>query len=79
MSSFADKILDCKKKKIFFFFSSKFSTIPEDHLNHLTVFPSLRPAGRNEVLQLKHTMDALLNRVGADLIEEKGPTQVRIH
>jgi hypothetical protein len=58
------------------FISSKFSTTVEDHMNHLTVFPSLKPVGRNEVLQLKHTMDALLSRVGADTIEEKGPTQL---
>ncbi len=46
-------------------------------MNHATVFPSLKPAGRNEVIQLKHTMDALLKRVGADIIDQKGPTQVR--
>jgi hypothetical protein len=50
--------------------------MPEDHLNHLTVFPSLKPTGRNEVIKLKHTMDSLLKRVGADIIEQKGPTQV---
>jgi hypothetical protein len=42
----------------------------------LTVFPSLKPTGRNEVIKLKHTMDSLLKRVGADIIEQKGPTQV---
>ena len=53
-----------------------YATMPEDHLNHLTVFPSLKPAGRNEVIKLKHTMDALLSRVGADCIDQKGPTQL---
>ena len=50
--------------------------MPDDHLNHLTVFPSLKPTSRNEVVQLKHTMDALLKRVGADIIDQKGPTQL---
>ena len=36
----------------------------------------MKPAGRTEVIQLQHTMDALLNRVGADAIDEKGPTQL---
>lgn len=36
----------------------------------------MKPVGRAEVVQLKHTMDAMLTRVGADLIEEKGPTQL---
>ena len=46
-------------------------------MSHATVFPSLKPTSRNEVIQLKHTMDALLKRVGADVIDQKGPTQVR--
>ena len=50
--------------------------MPEDHLNHVTICPSMKPAGRNEVIQLKHTMDALLEKVGANTIEQKGPTQV---
>jgi hypothetical protein len=50
--------------------------MPEDHLNHVTVFPSLKPVARTEVIQLKHTMDALLRRVGADIIDQKGPTQL---
>ena len=65
-----------KKTKSWFSFFRLYSTIAEDHLNHLTVFPSLKPTSRNEVVQLKHTMDALLKRVGADVIDQKGPTQV---
>jgi hypothetical protein len=38
----------------------------------------LKPSGRNEVLQLKHTMEALLKRVGADIIDQTGPTQVKL-
>jgi len=55
---------------------NQFTTMPEDHLNHVTIFPSMKPAGRNEVIQLKHTMDALLEKVGANTIEQKGPTQL---
>lgn len=61
---------------LIFLFKSQYTALTEDHLNHLTTFPSLRPAGRNEVIQLKHTMDALLKRVGADIIDQKGPTQL---
>jgi hypothetical protein len=53
------------------------TVISEGHLKHAIVFPSLKPAGRNEVIQLKHTMDVLLKRVGADCIDQKGPTQVK--
>lgn len=52
--------------------------MPDDHPSHLTAFPSLKPTSRYEVIQLKHTMEALLNRVGADIAEQKGPTQVGI-
>ncbi|CAF0722793.1 unnamed protein product, partial [Brachionus calyciflorus] len=55
---------------------NNFTALTEDHLNHVTTFPSLKPVGRNEVIQLKHTMDALLKRVGADIIDQKGPTQL---
>ena len=63
---------------MFYSLKSQFTTLPEDHLNHVTLFPSMKPAGRNEVIQLKHTMDALLSKVGANTIEQKGPTQVEI-
>lgn len=54
----------------------EYTTTTEDHNKHFTVFPSLKPTGRNEVIQLKHTMDALLKRVGADVVDQKGPTQL---
>ena len=40
----------------------------------------MKPTSRVEVLQLKHTMDSLLKRVGADLDvnDQKGPTQVSV-
>lgn len=56
--------------------TSHYSAITDEHLNHITTFPSLKPTGRNEVIQLKHTMDSLLKRVGADIIDQKGPTQL---
>jgi hypothetical protein len=48
------------------------------HDNHVTVFPSMNPGGRYEVLALKSTMDQMLEKAGlppedADL---QGPSQV---
>ena len=61
-------------------FSSKHTTVAESHLSHLTIFPSMKPTSRVEVLQLKHAMDSMLKRVGADLdIDQKGPTQVSFY
>lgn len=50
--------------------------MPEQHMDHVTIFPSMKPTSRKEVIQLKHTMDALLQKVGLDTIDQKGPTQL---
>ena len=55
---------------------SQYTTLTDDHTFHLTSFPSLKPTGRHEVLQLGHTMDAMLKRIGADELNLKGPTQL---
>ncbi|PVD21951.1 hypothetical protein C0Q70_17754 [Pomacea canaliculata] len=60
------------------FHEDKYSLNPQDHENHLTVFPSLKPSSRYEVVQLKKTMDDMLQKVGFfDMdADSKGPTQL---
>jgi hypothetical protein len=59
-----------------YFIKSAYTTIADDHQKHLTMFPSLKPTCRTEVIQLKHTMNALLKRIGADIVDQKGPPQL---
>ncbi|XP_055896858.1 axonemal dynein light chain domain-containing protein 1-like isoform X1 [Biomphalaria glabrata] len=57
----------------------KYSTNPEDHEKHLVVFPSLKPASRYEVLQLKKSLNNMLDKIGANELDaglEAGPTQM---
>ncbi|XP_067017246.1 axonemal dynein light chain domain-containing protein 1-like isoform X2 [Acropora muricata] len=60
------------------FQEDKFTTYIKGHEDHLTVFPSMKPTGRQEVLKLKHAMDSLLARAGVDDEgkELSGPTQI---
>ncbi|XP_059177935.1 axonemal dynein light chain domain-containing protein 1-like isoform X2 [Physella acuta] len=54
-----------------------YSTKPEDHEKHLVVFPSLKPASRFEVMQLKAALNNMLDKIGAnDLETGSGPTQM---
>ncbi|XP_052221948.1 axonemal dynein light chain domain-containing protein 1-like isoform X3 [Dreissena polymorpha] len=56
----------------------KYSNQVEDHEKHLVIFPSMKPTSRYEVVQLKATMEEMLERAGvndAD-VEIKGPTQM---
>ncbi|XP_053380213.1 axonemal dynein light chain domain-containing protein 1-like [Mercenaria mercenaria] len=56
----------------------KYSNQVEDHEKHLVIFPSMKPASRYEVVQLKSTMEEMLDKAGindADT-EIKGPTQM---
>jgi hypothetical protein len=55
----------------------------EDHQKHATVFPSLNPSGRQEVLALKQALDAMLEKAGVPVGGEgnaatslDGPTQL---
>ncbi|XP_076455039.1 axonemal dynein light chain domain-containing protein 1-like isoform X2 [Babylonia areolata] len=56
----------------------KYTTNPDDHEKHLIVFPSMKPASRFEVMQLKKTMEDMLEKVGFNDIDTdiKGPTQM---
>ena len=50
----------------------------KEHEEHLTIFPSMKPTGRQEVLKLKHAFEVLLTRAGIDDEgkEVTGPTQI---
>nr|XP_022325517.1 axonemal dynein light chain domain-containing protein 1-like isoform X2 [Crassostrea virginica] len=60
------------------FHEDKYSNQVEDHEKHLVVFPSMKPASRFEVVQLKKTMDQMLDKAGVydTDAEIKGPTQM---
>ncbi|CAF0912480.1 unnamed protein product [Adineta ricciae] len=57
-------------------YDDKNTTITEEHLRHVTVFPSLKPVSRAEVLKLKHTMNALLERITIEDSDLQGQTQL---
>ncbi|XP_056012057.1 axonemal dynein light chain domain-containing protein 1-like isoform X3 [Ostrea edulis] len=60
------------------FHEDKYSNQVEDHEKHLVLFPSMKPSSRFEVVQLKKTMDQMLDKAGVyDTDSEiKGPTQM---
>ncbi|CAF1239746.1 unnamed protein product [Adineta steineri] len=57
-------------------YDDKNTTITEEHLHHITVFPSLKPVGRAEVLKLRHTMNVLLERITIEDNDLQGQTQL---
>ncbi|CAI8000589.1 Axonemal dynein light chain domain-containing protein 1 [Geodia barretti] len=60
------------------FREDQYTTQSVAHDNHVTVFPSINPSSRYEVLALKSTMDAMLEKAGLprEDTQMKGPTQV---
>ncbi|XP_029139030.1 axonemal dynein light chain domain-containing protein 1 [Protobothrops mucrosquamatus] len=48
------------------YYDDKYTTLLEDEENRLRVFPSMKPAGRLEVLQLMKVMDTLLEKAGTN-------------
>ncbi|XP_060089034.1 axonemal dynein light chain domain-containing protein 1 [Heteronotia binoei] len=48
------------------YYDDKYTTLLEDHENRLRVFPSLKPSGRLEVIQLLKVMDMMLEKAGVD-------------
>ncbi|XP_044295169.1 axonemal dynein light chain domain-containing protein 1 isoform X4 [Varanus komodoensis] len=48
------------------YYDDKYTTLLEDEQNRLRVFPSMKPSGRLEVLQLMKVMDSMLERAGVD-------------
>lgn len=62
------------------FHDDSYSAKPANHDHHMTIFPSMRPAGRHEVMALKHTMDAMLEQAGVSRMQSdsdfNGPTNM---
>ncbi|NXD62863.1 AXDN1 protein, partial [Eolophus roseicapillus] len=59
------------------YFDDKYAMLLEDHEKKLRLFPSLRPPGRLEVIQLMHLMDSMLEKAGVDkLIRVTGSSQL---
>ncbi|XP_061490212.1 axonemal dynein light chain domain-containing protein 1 isoform X2 [Rhineura floridana] len=48
------------------YYDDKYTTLLEDEENRLRVFPSMKPAGRLEVLQLMKVMDTMLEKAGTN-------------
>ncbi|NXI42890.1 AXDN1 protein, partial [Galbula dea] len=59
------------------YFDDKYTTLLEDRGKRLRLFPSTRPSGRLEVMQLMEMMDSMLEKAGVDkLISVTGPSQL---
>ncbi|NXA42119.1 AXDN1 protein, partial [Eudromia elegans] len=60
------------------YFDDKYTTLLEDREKKLRLFPSLKPSGRLEVVQLMEAMDSMLEKAGVDnqLIGISGPSQL---
>ncbi|XP_072367381.1 axonemal dynein light chain domain-containing protein 1 isoform X1 [Scyliorhinus torazame] len=61
------------------YYEDKYTTLLQDHEKKLRVFPSMKPSGRVEAIQLSQVMDAMLEKVGFNEDTEqqfKGETQM---
>ncbi|NWI65000.1 AXDN1 protein, partial [Todus mexicanus] len=59
------------------YFDDKYTTLLEDREKKLRLFPSTKPSGRLEVIQLMEMMDSMLEKAGVDkLIRVTGPSQL---
>ncbi|XP_063200137.1 axonemal dynein light chain domain-containing protein 1 [Chroicocephalus ridibundus] len=59
------------------YFDGKYTTLLEDREKKLRLFPSMKPSGRLEVIQLMEVMDSMLEKAGVDkLIRVTGPSQL---
>ncbi|KAM6128757.1 axonemal dynein light chain domain-containing protein 1 [Phoenicopterus ruber ruber] len=59
------------------YFDDKYTTLLEDREKKLRLFPSMKPSGRLEVIQLMEAMDSMLEKAGVDkLIRVTGPSQL---
>ncbi|NXL68282.1 AXDN1 protein, partial [Chordeiles acutipennis] len=59
------------------YFDDKYTTLLEDHEKKRQRFPSIKPSGRLEVIQLMEVMDSMLEKAGVDeLIRVTGPSQL---
>ncbi|NWX21657.1 AXDN1 protein, partial [Aegotheles bennettii] len=59
------------------YFDDKYTTLLKDRERKLRLFPSIKPSGRLEVIQLMEVMDSMLEKAGVDkLIRVTGPSQL---
>uniref|UniRef100_UPI00398EAF57 axonemal dynein light chain domain-containing protein 1 n=1 Tax=Pristiophorus japonicus TaxID=55135 RepID=UPI00398EAF57 len=61
------------------YYEDKYTTLLQDHEKNLRLFPSMKPSGRVEAIQLSQVMDTMLEKVGVnddDKQELKGETQM---
>ncbi|XP_075364052.1 axonemal dynein light chain domain-containing protein 1 isoform X8 [Mycteria americana] len=59
------------------YFDDKYTTLLEDREKKLRLFPSMKPSGRLEVIQLMEVMDSMLEKAGVDkIIRVTGPSQL---
>ncbi|XP_044884877.1 axonemal dynein light chain domain-containing protein 1 isoform X6 [Mauremys mutica] len=60
------------------YYDDKYTTLLEDSENRLRLFPSMKPSGRLEVIQLMKVMDTMLEKAGVDdeQIGITGPSQL---
>ncbi|KAM6305718.1 axonemal dynein light chain domain-containing protein 1 [Aegotheles albertisi] len=59
------------------YFDDKYTTLLRDRERKLRLFPSIKPSGRLEVIQLMEVMDSMLEKAGVDkLIRVTGPSQL---
>ncbi|XP_048395663.2 axonemal dynein light chain domain-containing protein 1 isoform X2 [Stegostoma tigrinum] len=61
------------------YYEDKYTTLLQDHEKKLRVFPSMKPSGRVEAIQLSQVMDTMLEKVGFNEDNEKqhkGETQM---
>nr|DBA18040.1 TPA: hypothetical protein GDO54_016335 [Pyxicephalus adspersus] len=60
------------------YYEDKYTTLLEDDEKRLCLFPSMKPSGRAEVLQLMKVMDSMLKDAGVDetQIKLEGPSQI---
>ncbi|KAM4022851.1 axonemal dynein light chain domain-containing protein 1 isoform 2-T2 [Anomaloglossus baeobatrachus] len=60
------------------YYEDKYTTLLEDDEKKLRVFPSMKPSGRAEVMQLMKVMDTMLQHAGVDEedVKPEGPTQI---
>ncbi|XP_064649134.1 axonemal dynein light chain domain-containing protein 1-like isoform X2 [Lineus longissimus] len=62
------------------YYDDEFSTQPSDHEKHLVVFPSMKPTSRFEVIQLKKTLNEMMERAGVDqILELEGARETQLH
>eukprot|EP00076_Gallus_gallus_P043271 XP_025008809.1 axonemal dynein light chain domain-containing protein 1 [Gallus gallus] len=60
------------------YFDDKYTTLLEDSEKRLRLFPSMKPPGRLQVIQLMEAMDSMLEKAGVDeLIGVTGPSQLQ--